>query len=190
MRKGTDPSSTGDDDFLFSAPAATTPSHPKPTASSSSASLTSPVMSPDDMLRAYAERKAAGANKGFGRGTSTAQISYPVPAANTSTSSGSGGMRTLYNASGVVSPTNTGNGEGYTNGGYDAYGGGDSNAIGDEHDEGNMRHDPYGGTARMNECERGRRAEFWIFMSHPHFGCPRLRTNERTPSIELPATSP
>ena len=100
------------------------------------------VMSPDDMLRAYAERKAAGANKGFGGGISTAQISYPVPAANTSTSSGSGGMRTLFNASGVVSPTNTGNG-----GGYDAYGGGASYAIGDEHDEGDLGHDPYGGTA-------------------------------------------
>ncbi|EDR02439.1 uncharacterized protein LACBIDRAFT_295409 [Laccaria bicolor S238N-H82] len=150
MRTGAD-SSTGDDDFLFSTPAAPTPSHPKPTASSSSAGLTSPVMSsmpmqpmpasvmsPDDMLRAYAERKAAGANKGgFGGGISTAQISYPVPAANTSTSSGSGGMRTLFNASGVVSPTNTGNG------GYDAYAGGASYAIGDEGDVG---HDPYGGT--------------------------------------------
>ena len=90
MRTGTDPSSTGDDYFLFPAPAAPTPSHPKPTASSSSASLTSPVMSPDDVLRAYAERKAAGANKGFGGGISTVQISYPVPAANRSTSSGRG----------------------------------------------------------------------------------------------------
>ena len=51
-------------------------------------------------------------------------------------------MRTLFNASGVVSPTNTGNG-----GGYDAYGGGASYAIGDEHDEGDLGHDPYGGTA-------------------------------------------
>ena len=47
---------------------------------------------------------------------------------------------------GVVSSTNTGNG-----GGYYAYGGGASYAIGDEHDEGDVRHDPYGGTARMNE---------------------------------------
>jgi hypothetical protein len=99
------------------------------------------VMSPDDMLRAYAERKAASASKGFGGGISTAQISYPVPAANTSTSSGSGGMRTLFNASGVVSPTNTGNG------GYDAYGGGASYAIEDEHDEGDVGYNPYGGTA-------------------------------------------
>ena len=108
-------------------------------------------MSPDDMLRAYAEREAAGANKGIRGGISTAQISHPVPAANTSTSSGSGGMRMLFNASGVVSPTNTGNGGGYTNEGYYAYGGGASYAIGDEHDEGDVRHDPYGGTARMNE---------------------------------------
>ena len=98
-------------------------------------------MSPDDMLRAYAESKAAGANKGFGVGIPTAQINYPVPVANASTSTGSGGMRTLFNASGVVSPTNTGNG-----GGYDVYGGGASYAIGDEHDEGDVGHDPYEGT--------------------------------------------
>ena len=55
-------------------------------------------------------------------------------------------MRTLFNASGVVSPTNTGNG-----GGYDVYGGGASYAIGDEHDEGDMGHYPYGGTPQMNE---------------------------------------
>ena len=61
----------------------------------------------------------------------------------------------LINASGVVSPTNTGNGGGYTNGGYDAYGGGASYAIGDEHDEGDVGHDPYGGTARMNEWWKG-----------------------------------
>ena len=87
-------------------------------------------MSLDDMLRAYAESKAAGANKGFGGGIPTAQISYPAPAANTSTSSGSWGMRTLFNASGVVSPTNTGSGGGYTNGEYDAYEGGASYTIG------------------------------------------------------------
>ena len=50
--------------------------------------------------------------------------------------------------------------------------------------------------------ERGRRVEFWLFIPAspslssgllspiPYFGCPRLRTNERTPPIELPATSP
>ena len=53
------------------------------------------AMSPDDMLRAYAELKATSANKGLEGAISTAQISYPVPAANTSTSSESGEMRTL-----------------------------------------------------------------------------------------------
>ena len=86
--RGTDPSSTGDNDFMFSTPAAPTPSHHKPTASSS-AGLTSPVMSSmamqpmsasimfaDNMLRAYAERKAMAANKSFEGGISMAQISY------------------------------------------------------------------------------------------------------------------
>ena len=104
-------------------------------------------MSPDDMLLAYAERTVTSADKGSEGSISTAQISYPVPAANTSTSSGSRGMRTLFNASGVVNSTNTGNGGGYTNGGYDAYGGGAIYAIGDEHDEGDVGHNPYRGTA-------------------------------------------
>ena len=56
-------------------------------------------------------------------------------------------MRTLFNASGVVSPTNTGNGGGYTNGGYNAYREGTSYAIGDEYDNGILGHDPYWGTA-------------------------------------------
>ena len=98
-------------------------------------------MSPDDMLRAHVERKAVGANKGFEGGISTAQISYPVPVANTSTSSGSRGMKMLLNARGIVSPTNTGNGRGYTNEGYDVYGGGASYVIGDEYDEGDNGHD-------------------------------------------------
>ena len=128
MRSGRDPSFAGDDDFMFSTPAAPTPSHPKPTAFSS-AGLTSPVMSRDDNLRAYAERKATSANKGFRGGILTAQLSHPVPAANTSTSSGSGGMRSLSNA-GVVNPTNTGDGGGYTNRGYEAYGEGRSMRLG------------------------------------------------------------
>ena len=49
---------------------------------------------------------------------------------------------------GVVSPTNPGNGGGYTNGGYNAYyWGGASYAIGDEHDEHDVGHNLYGGTA-------------------------------------------
>ena len=99
------------------------------------------------MLRTWAEHKAMNAEKGFGGGISTAQISQPVPAANTSTSSRSGGMRMSFNASGVVNPTNTGNGGEYTNEGYDGYGGGAIYAIGDEHDEGDVGHNPYRGTA-------------------------------------------
>ena len=87
------------------------------------------VISPYDMLHAYAEREATSANKGFGGGISIAQISHPVPAANTSASSRSGGMRSLFNA-GVVNPTNTGDGEGYTNRGYEAYGEGRSMRLG------------------------------------------------------------
>ena len=94
---------------------------------------------------AYEERRAAGANKGFGGGVTTTQVSYPVPAANASTSSESVGMRTLFNASGVVSPTNTGNRGGCTDCGYYAYRGGASYAIGDEHDEPDLGHDPCGG---------------------------------------------
>ena len=99
------------------------------------------------MLLAYAKRTATSADKGSEGSISTAQISYPVPAANTSTSSGSRGIRTLFNASGVVSATNTGTGGGYTNEGYDAYRGRAIYAIGDEHDEGDVGHNPYGGTA-------------------------------------------
>ena len=55
-------------------------------------------------------------------------------------------MRTLFNASGIVSPTNTGNGGGYANGGYGVYGGGAIYATGDEHGEGDVGHNPYGGT--------------------------------------------
>ena len=54
-------------------------------------------------------------------------------------------MRTLFSASGVVSPTNTGNGGGCTDWGYYAYRGGASYAIGDERDEGDLGHDPCGG---------------------------------------------
>ena len=55
-------------------------------------------------------------------GKSTVQIRYSVPAAVQVRVAGVG-MRTLFNASRVVSPTNTGNGGGYTNVGYDAYAG-------------------------------------------------------------------
>jgi hypothetical protein len=61
-------------------------------------------MSPDEMLRAYAERKKSMAGlKGV--------ISYPMPAASSATpSTTNNNMRVLYNAAtGTVSPTNTGN---------------------------------------------------------------------------------
>ena len=118
MRTGTDLSSTGDNDFIFSTPAVPTPSHHKPTASSS-AGLTSPVMSPtpmqpmpgsvmsrDDILRAYAERKATSANKDFREGHIGGADQIFRSSGSTLASSGSGGMRTLFNAS-RVSPTNT-----------------------------------------------------------------------------------
>ena len=93
------------------------------------------VMPRDDILRAYAERKARSANKDFGGGHIDGADQIFRSSGSTSASSGSGGMRTLFNASRVVSPTNTGNGGIYEWGVY-AYGGGAIYAIGDEHDEG------------------------------------------------------
>ena len=67
-------------------------------------------MSRDDILRAYAERKVTSANKDFGGGHIDGADQIFRSSGSTSASSGSGGMRTLFNASRVVSPTNTGNG--------------------------------------------------------------------------------
>ena len=120
MRTGSgDPSQP--DEFLLPAAAPTppTPAYPKsvtstPQQMSSPVMSTMPmqpmpanVMSPDEMLRAYAERKKSmSAPKG---GVSTASISYPMPAAGSATPS-TNNMRVLYNAAtGTVSPTNTGN---------------------------------------------------------------------------------
>ncbi|KAF8881679.1 hypothetical protein CPB84DRAFT_1851485 [Gymnopilus junonius] len=65
------------------------------------------VMSPDEMLRAYAERKKSVALSGAG---GKASISYPMPVASTAVPIGtSSGMRVLYNANtGVVAPASTG----------------------------------------------------------------------------------
>ena len=122
MRTGSgDPSEP--DDFLLSAAAAPTPptpAYPKsvtstPQQMSSPVMSTMPmqpmpanVMSPDEMLRAYAERKKSmSASKGSP--VSTSFISYPMPAAGSATPS-TNNMRVLYNAAtGTVSPTNTGN---------------------------------------------------------------------------------
>jgi hypothetical protein len=137
MRTGSgDPSEP--DDFLLSAAAAPTPptpAYPKSVTSTPQQQLSSPVMStmpmqpmpanvmsPDEMLRAYAERKKSmSASKGGP--VSTAFISYPMPAAGSATTpSSTNNMRVLYNAAtGTVSPTNTGNAA-YDGGGgvYDA----------------------------------------------------------------------
>ena len=65
------------------------------------------VMSPDEMLRAYAERKKSMA--GLKGGVSNAFISYPMPVAGSDAPS-TNNMRVLYDAAtGTVSPTNTGN---------------------------------------------------------------------------------
>jgi len=142
MRTGAgDPSEP--DEFLLPtpAPAPPAPAYPK-SVTSTPQQLSSPVMStmpmqpmpanvmsPDEMLRAYAERKKSmSAPKG---GASGAFISYPMPAAGSVTPSTNNNMRVLYNAAtGTVSPTNTGNAYGgmhdhdtYNNN-ADAYGGG------------------------------------------------------------------
>ncbi|PPQ97829.1 hypothetical protein CVT26_012930 [Gymnopilus dilepis] len=87
------------------------------------------VMSPDEMLRAYAERKKSMAMIGG----KMASISYPVPVASTAMPMGGAGngMRVLYDANtGTVSPNHTGSGAG-SGSGAGAFGG--------------MQEDPYGG---------------------------------------------
>ncbi|KAF9553430.1 hypothetical protein CPC08DRAFT_767542 [Agrocybe pediades] len=130
MRTGGD-DKQGQDDFLFPTPVSPPPAYAKPATSISTAfasqqqqpaAMNSPVMSsmpmqpmpasvmsPDEMLRAYAERKKLMANNG--------SISYPAPAATTGSRGtptpppvNSNGMRVLYNANtGTVSPNHTGN---------------------------------------------------------------------------------
>jgi len=64
------------------------------------------VMSPDEMLRAYAERKKS---MSTGKPLTGASISYPMPIANPSSPPSTNNMRVLYNAAtGNISPTNTG----------------------------------------------------------------------------------
>ncbi|KAF8957711.1 hypothetical protein BDZ97DRAFT_1762699 [Flammula alnicola] len=73
------------------------------------------VMSPDEMLRAYAERKKPMAGH---KSITPASISYSVPVANSGTAvpSTNNNMWVLYNAAtGNISPTNTGNGSNGTN---------------------------------------------------------------------------
>ncbi|KAF9481507.1 hypothetical protein BDN70DRAFT_876305 [Pholiota conissans] len=109
------------DDYLFpTPPTPPTPTHqkltPTPHTMSSPVMPTMPmqpmpasVMSPDEMLRAYAKDKKSMAAGGAAAGV----ISYPVPAANASTpvpsvnnaAVGSSGMRVLYNATGSSATT-------------------------------------------------------------------------------------
>ncbi len=70
------------------------------------------VMSPDDMLRAYAERKKSVTT------TSGAPISYPVPIATPMSPTNTGNARSLYSPTGAVVSTQNG---GYGN--YGQYGG-------------------------------------------------------------------
>lgn len=119
MRTGGDQSGT--DDYLFPTPSPPSPTHPKPTAASTPATMSSPVMStmpmqpmpasvmsPDDMLRAYAERKKSLA---AGKSITAASISYPIPAADLTTAvpSSNTNMRVLYAAAGSVAPSNSSN---------------------------------------------------------------------------------
>ncbi len=117
MRTGGNQSGT--DDFLLPAPTPPTPIHAKPV--STPAVMSSPVMStmpmqpmpasvmsPDEMLRAYAERKKS---MSAAKPITTSLISYPMPVANSGTAvpSNTGNMRVLYNAATAnVTPTNTG----------------------------------------------------------------------------------
>jgi hypothetical protein len=140
MRTGGTDSSANGDDFLFSTPTPQTPppSYVKPTSQLQPQQTASPVMSsmpmqpmpanvmsPDEMLRAYAERKKMAAGMGAGMGGKPA-ISYPMPVASTTTAAPSN-MRVLYNAAtSNVTPTHTGSGSGsfvpteYTPSEYDA----------------------------------------------------------------------
>jgi len=105
MRTGGDGSgdSDGENDYLFDAPPSPAPQPPTPIHAKSPVGMMpmqpmpANVMSPDEMLRAYAERRAA-----TGPGPAPA-VSYPAPVANYN----GNGMRTLYSpASPPTSPHN------------------------------------------------------------------------------------
>lgn len=98
-----DPSFTETSDDLIFPPAPPAPTHAKsPTAPLSPAMQMHPVpagvMSPDEMLRAYAERKKAAGAGGFAAPGATMGVGYPAPVAGGGSGSVSakGGMRTLY----------------------------------------------------------------------------------------------
>ncbi|KAF8183673.1 hypothetical protein BJ912DRAFT_881343, partial [Pholiota molesta] len=109
------------DDYLLPTPASPPPAFPKPLPAAAPARIASPViaampmqpmpasvMSPDEMLRAYAERKKMSMGAAPKGGV---PISYPMPVAHpASPPPASNNMRVLYNATPTMSPTNTGNG--------------------------------------------------------------------------------
>lgn len=116
MRTGAEGDGTETDDYLFSPPTPPAAAYPKPSAAyptlpiappspmspmmDAGMAMPSSTMSPDEMLRAYAERQKSGLSR------KKSKISYPKPIATVSS-----GMRQFFNpTSGVVSPTNTGNG--------------------------------------------------------------------------------
>lgn len=91
MRTGDN--ATGDDYLLpheetVDMPLPPVPAHPAPEPVMSMMPMPDSVMSPDEMLRAYAERKMKSPPP-------TGSLTFPVPAA----SYGSNGMRTLYTPS-------------------------------------------------------------------------------------------
>ena len=106
MRTGTEDS--GHDELLFQAPASPTVVSPPPTALTHAHSsvvgmmpmqpMPANVMSPDDMLRAYAGRRpTTPSNASFPTSTPTAghpNISYPMPVQTVNYDGN--GMRTLY----------------------------------------------------------------------------------------------
>jgi hypothetical protein len=92
MRRGGESSATNSE-YLFNAaevPVVPEPTHPKsPVGMMAMQPMPANVMSPDDMLRAYAERRQT---------VKSTTISYPAPVANY----GGNGMRILYSP---TSPT-------------------------------------------------------------------------------------
>ena len=102
MRTGGEGSSTGDDDndYLLPSPMTSptlpkppTPSHPKsPVGMMPMQPMPANVMSPDEMLRAYAEQRRPG--------TSTSAVSFPTPIVNYN----GNGMRTLYSPTTPTTP--------------------------------------------------------------------------------------
>jgi hypothetical protein len=63
-----------------------------------------PVMTPDDMMRAYAARKASLMSSSGSPSPAPSEISFPMPSALPSGMSGMSGMRTLYGPNSPLTP--------------------------------------------------------------------------------------